>query len=904
MTVNFRATAEIQKSASHHGKGKVAEQPKEEVRPERKAAGTIYSKEKLVVGRENAVGGGETGFDKFKITTEAESALIDTVQDFIFRLDNPAIDSGILDPAQQSFIREFKKTYSDPKTHKFDESKLHEFATDFIRRPDGSGLVAGLVVAEWKIALYQKALGFHTVEKQGHRVVYRPELQSTGTDKDQVVEGQMGRVKRKILGFIPFGEKDGTVDAPHTRILKSETEANSRLPANERDKNTYWDMDFYPHPPNPVHAPGSPERIEYRFAGLTPAQVAYLKSAGIDVDAGTNAKVIADGPTNGSRDASAEMIRMRQIMDRLYTGRNAVYRALGKDNIDMNLVDVSTAARGYIREPSRFLMVDHRAGTPAGADVKTAIDRRMDVVIKDMEKRNKEVAKDAAEKAKVAKKQKESDRLVHLIKDKKDELSKDPPPPSEEDAGKIKTNQETIDVDEVKKTELEKTMEDGKKLPILKKATDDARLALGGDFALVETINKSVDSTGAAQPGSVIEAQEQYDVAQSATEDAKDARDRARTRQQRATDTYNALKPNTHDDVRASALLEYTATRDISAEETAYTTAKSAETAARRELTKRQAIRDKFKVEWQAHQDAQHALDEAVKIYREAAAKHGVVATGLDIYGITGLSIQESDIKTVIDATDAEVKKLTHENEVLTDPNQLAREHQQQVYEEFDVSITPEQKITDIEKRASEIKDKKKEQYVVPEAYKHYPEVYIQTLRVIFGDDITDFSRAEEFKKASRMVSPEVFFTYMQKIVTEPPPAVDAYDDNLRDVGKMKKLSSKILHDFVGDVMKAGAEGNLGILDPATITAIEDMQQRTAANIFIGPTTLADRNLLIGTLSKEIYHFESEDDLARLIWQRHGGGAYGGALGGGTATIASEDHAKAYAREIARLRNI
>lgn len=902
MTVNFRATAEIQKSASHP-KGKAIEQPKEEIRPERKPASTVYSKEKQVVGREDAVGGGETGFDKFKITTEAESALIDTVQDFIFRLDNPAIDSGILDPTQQAFIKEFKRMYTDPATKKFDSSKLHEYVAEFIRRPDGSGLVAGLVVAEWKIALYQKALGFRTVEQQGHRVEFRPELQATGIAEDTVAEGQLGKVKRKIFG-IAFGEKDGIVDAPHTRVLRAQTEANSRLPAAERDKNTYWDLDFYPHPPMPVRPSGTPQQIQYRFGGLAPAQVAYLKSVGIDVDAGSNAKTITDGATNGSRDASAEMIRVRQIMARLYAGRNAVYRALGKDNIEMNLVDVSTVARSYIQEPRRFLMIDHRAGTPAAADVKTAIDRRLGVVIKDMETRNKEAAKEAAEQAKKAKQTKETERLVHLISDKKNELSKDAPPPNDEDAEKIKINQETIDNDGKKKTELEQTIEAGKKLPDLKKSADDTRLALGGDFVIVDTLNKGVDAGGMAQPGSVIQAQEAYEAAQSATEAAKDARDQARTRQQNATDRYTGLKPGVHDDVRAAALKEFTDTRDITAQENAYSTAKANETAARRELAKRQAIRDKYSAEWQAYQDAQKALNDAVKAYRESAAKHGVVPTAVDLYGIPGLDIQESDIKTVIDAAQTEIDDLTRKNEALTDPNKLARTHQREVYEEFETSITPEQKLTNIEQRASEIKDKKKEKYVVPEAYRDYPEVYIQTLRVIFGNDITDFSRAEDFKKASRMVSPEVFFQYMQKVVTEPPPAADPYDNNLRDVGKMKKLSSKLLHDFVGDIMKAGAEGSLGVLDAATVASLEDMQQRAGnVNIFVGPTA-ADRNLLMANISNEIYHFENEDDLARLIWQRHGGGGFGAALGTGTATIATADHAKAYAHEIARLRNI
>jgi hypothetical protein len=868
--------------------------------PKREQAGTTYRKEKVVVAREAEIGGGLEGkANKFSIQTETESALIDTVEDFVHHLDNPVL-TATLDPWQRNFIAEFKKQFGGEAGDgaSYDPAQLHEYASQYVRRTDGSGLVGALKIAEWKVAMYQKATGANIAEKQGHIVTHRPDMRSAGITP--TVETQEQKVKRKLLGFIPFGEKTVVGSTPTAQKKEGEQKAARSAPVPERDANYYYDVEY-------PAATGN--AITYNPNTLSGGQIAYLRSVGIDIDPGSagppvvpaRSVTLADGAGTGDRYASAEKNKVRDILDRLTSARVVTYEALGKMNVELNLV----RAGAYIAEPQRFLQIEHKAGTTAPANAEAAIVKQLEAATEDMKKQNKETAKKAQESAKEAKKQSEDSRLVRLISDKKAELSQDQPPPSEDDAKKIKANEEKIAEDQTRKTELEQVIVDGKKLEGLQKDLDERRTKLGANFALVETLNKPVDAGGNPEPGSVLESEEQYTEAQEATVAAKERLDQARQIQTEADKNLALQKPNANADLLArlkkiseDAHTDY----DIKQLTQEYDDARTAEATAKKEHDRRTRLQAKHQREWDAYNNAQEALDAAVKAYKEAAQKQGVTGTlGTTIYGIANLDISEADLKAAIDAAETEIKQLTTENEKTKDPNKLNREHQKGVYEELEATITPPDKITEIENRASEIKNKKKEQYLVPEAYKDYPEVYIQTLRVIFGDSITDFQNAEEFKKATALISPEVFFTYMdQKLFTSPPPVTGAFDGALRDPSKMKKLSSKMLHDFVADVMEAGAQGGLGALDQATVIAIEDMQQRIPdPNIFTA--VQADRIALTQQISHDIYHFENIDDLAQRIWRQAQAGVV---FAVNSATITTEEEAKAYAQEVVRLRNI
>lgn len=866
--------------------------------PKREQAGTTYRSEKIIVAREAQLGGGVEGkANKFSIQTETESALIDTVEDFVSHLDNPVL-TATLDPWQKNFIAEFKKQFGGDKGDgkSYDPSQLHEYATQYVRRTDGSGLVGALKIAEWKVAMYQMATGATIAEKQGHMVTHRPDLRSAGITAPKEVETK--KAARKLLGVIPWGEKDVTSPSPMASVKEAEQKASGKAPINQQDANYYYDV-AYP----------TPNAITYNPNGLSGGQIAYLRSVGIDVAPGAvgpppvagRSVTMTDGARTGERYASDEKNKLRDIIDRLTSARVVTYESLGKMHIELNLV----RAGAYIAEPQRFLQIEHKAGTAAGATVDAAIVEQLKVATKEMEKQNKETAKKAAEEVKKAKKQTEESRLVRLISDKKAELSQDPPPPSETDAQKIKENEEKAKEAVTRKAELEQVVAEGKKLEGLQKDLEEKRAKLGTSFALVETLNKPVDAAGNPEPGSVLESEEKYDLAQEKTKTAKERLDQAKQIQADADKNLAMQKPNANADLlaRLKQLSEDAHTDyDIKTLTQEYETAKAEEATAKKEHDKRTRLQAKHETDWQAFNQAQETIDTAVKAYKTAAQKHGITGTlGTTIYGIANLDISEADLKTVIDAAEAEVKQLERENDKLKDPNKLAREHQKNVYEELEATITPPEKITEIESRATEIKDKKKEQYLVPEAYKDYPEVYIQTLRVIFGDGITDFQNAEEFKKATALISPEVFFTYMdQKLFTSPPPVTGAFDDALRHPSKMKKLSSKMLHEFVADVMEAGAQGGLGALDQATVAAIEDMQSRTPdPNIFTA--VQADRIALTQQISHDIYHFESVDDLAQRIWRQAQAGVV---FAVNTAAITTEEQAKAYAQEVARLRNI
>ncbi len=867
-----------------------------------------YDKEKVLVARESELGGGrkagskEGDPSKFSIQAEAEATLIDTVQDFVHHLDDPVLAAN-LEPWQKDFIKQFKSNAANTSNAAYDPSRLHQYAEAFVRTNEG--VIAALKIAEWKIALYQKATGAQMHEIQSHEVTHNPDIIASGVD-EEIATPERNLIKK-------IGAKIGIGLTPLEQAKRDKAKADKKRPVNQKDRNYYSRATFT-----------NPNVLKYDGTILTQGQQAYLQSVGINA-AGGATEVFTNGATSGSRDASAEQVRLGQILENLTNARIAVYEATGKFNIDVNLVD---GAGNYIGTPERYLRIEHAA---TGANAHVAIENQLKAATAEMSKKNKEVAKAAAKRVKEAKaiekkrkaeeaaqvkkekneqRQRESVGLtVHLIEDKKAELSRGAPEVAPDSQKTIETNGETIQVERKKADELKATVEQGKQLPDLKKAVDDAHAAIPV-FAEVETLNLPVDGAGLPQPGSVRQAEADQIAARRKTTAANAKLNQLKTRQKDASD---AMKGTKGMDPGALVLVqqEFIDTRDISTVQTEYDNALAAQEAAEAEYTRRKAIQDKYSGEWQGYQQAQDTLSTAIRTYTDMAVRHGVPVVVADVLGIPGFHVQEADMQVEIGNAESHIKTLNQENAKLEDPNRMGREHQLAAYEELSAVITPPEEYEKMQQRIEELTLKKKEPLIkelhVAGIYEQYPPVYLRALQVTFGWDITDYSRAADFQKATKLLTPQMFLETLDPAVLQepnpvPPPVTiritDPYDAQLFDPARMRALSSKNMSAFAETLLENAAKGTLGQLTPAEIAEREAMQVRDGSDIFLVPIVPADRNGLIQTLTQEIYHYEDVDDLARIIFARHAGAV------NGTAQINTVDDAKAYAKEMVRMRNV
>lgn len=864
-------------------------------------AGT-YDKEKVLVARESELGGGrkagskEGDPSKFTIQAEAEATLIDTVQDFVLHLDNPVLAAN-LEPWQKDFIKQFKINAANTSSAAYDPSRLHQYAEAFVRTNEG--VIAALKIAEWKIALYQKATGVQMHEIQSHMVVHNPDIIASGVDEE--IQTQERNILQKLFkkGFSPLEQ-----------AKRDKAKADKKRPVNQRDRNYYTRATFT-----------NPNVLKYDGTVLTQGQQAYLQSVGINA-AGGASEYFTNGATSGSRNASAEQVRLGQILENLTNARIAVYEATGKFNIDVNLVD---GGGNYIGTPERYLRIEH---TATGANAHAAIENQLRAATTEMTKKNKEVAKAAAKKvkeAKAAEKKRKSEEAaqikkekneqrknesvgltVHLIEDKKAELSRGAAPVAVDAQKTIDTNTETITTETKKATDLHEAIAKGKQIPDLTKAVADAKAEMP-NFDQVEIINQDIDIvTGIPKPGSLQEAVENHEAAQATTAEATRKVADAKKAREDAARNLAGLKPGSDAAVRQALIDINTAAQgvDITALETAVATAQAAEKTAKREMDRRTRVQTQNADKWQAYQDAQTALETVQREYAEIIARHAVVPA------VAG-PVLESDITTAINAAEVHIKTLQHDNEKLLDPDKLAREHQLAAYEELSAVITPPEEYQKMQQRIEELTLKKKEPLIeelhVAGIYEQYPPVYLRALQVTFGWDITDYSKAAEFQKATKLLTPQMFLDTLDPALLQepnpaPPPATiritDPYDPQLFDPARMRALSSKNMSAFADTLLDNASKGTLGQLTQAEIAEREAMQVRDGSDIFVAPIIPADRNALVQTLTQDIYHYEDVDDLARIIFARHAGAV------NGTARINNADDAKAYAKEIVRMRNV
>jgi len=898
--------ADAKKGILHRLKGVLVREPTSSVTEQ--GAGT-YDKEKVLVARESELGGGrkagskEGDPSKFTIQAEAEATLIDTVQDFVLHLDNPVLAAN-LEPWQKDFIKQFKTNAANTSSAAYDPSRLHQYAEAFVRTNEG--VIAALKIAEWKIALYQKATGAQMYEIQSHDVTHNPDIIAMGIDVE-IQSPHRNPFQKLIL-------KAGVGRTPLEKAVHDKAEADKKRPMNQKDRNYYSQARF----PNP-------NQLRYSGALLSPGQRAYLRSVGIDVETPAVPAVppaaavpaipinkdFNNAPGSGNRNASAEQVRLGKIMEDLTNARVAVYEATGKFNIDINLVDRTTG--NYIGTPEQYLRVEHVA---TGPDAHAAIENQLRAATTEMTKKNKEVAKKAAKQVKDAKateeKRKSDESMkftLHLIEDKKAELSRGAPPVAPDAQKTIDANEATITAETKKADELKAAVEQGKQLPDLKKALDDAQAAIP-NFAEVEMLNLPVDRAGLPQHGSVREAEAALISAMRKTKAAESKLNLLKTRQKNAQEAIGKTKGMAESLVKLVGE-EFENTKDISAVQTEYDDALAEQVAAEADLNTKKALKDKFANEWQTYQQAQKALAASIRAYTDMAVRHGVPTVVADVLGIPGFHVQEADMQAVIDSAESHVKTLNQENAKLEDPSKMEREHQLAAYEELTEGVTPQDKCDAMKQRIIDIDLKKYEPLIkdmhAAGIYEEYPHVYLRALQVVFGWEITDYSKAAEFQKATKLLTPQMFLDTLDAALLQkpnpsfPPPTikiVDPFDPALRDPVYMRHLTSKSMKAFTEKLLDDAAKGTLGQISAAEVAEREAMQVRDGSDIFVAPIIPADRNGLLQTLTQDIYHYEDVDDLARIILARHTGAV------NGTAQINNADDAKAYAKEIVRMRNV
>lgn len=174
-----------------------------------------------------------------------------------------------------------------------------------------------------------------------------------------------------------------------------------------------------------------------------------------------------------------------------------------------------------------------------------------------------------------------------------------------------------------------------------------------------------------------------------------------------------------------------------------------------------------------------------------------------------------------------QIKKLTKASEA-AGPDRF-KVKQLEVYTQLEERTQPEN-YQKIRNRATQgLTSDQREQFINAQiVHPNYPPAYLRLMQVIYSGNITEIQANDEFVKATRLVTPEVFMRALRKRNIN---ISDPNDPQLKDPDLVNKIDGKLVSDIFDDLLIQAKTGELGKVSENEQHMIETIEETKPLDI-------------------------------------------------------------------------
>lgn len=802
---------------------------------ERPKAETEYKKSEIVIVRS-----AEDRNETFQLTSETQDTFAGSVQHVYSLFKEIGVDNpGQYPQWAKTFVEDFEKSFPDLKG-----SNIAEKAKEFVE--SDQGVVYALKIAEWEQATIQ-------MSTQAFIDSSKPDNEFKDT---KFRKGWPGRLLFQKVGNLQVNEGDTDPKSlKSTRLRRFFQVGTTRHEDIKRDfndsqnkeggnKNIYTGVNFKGGPW------GNPSLyMMHATNGLDDLQKAYLKQQGFLSEQG-QAYDLRGGY------AEAEKHRIADRLNEITTARIDFYEQAGMDRaaIDLNMID-SNGDYKEVLYGGVFLQVD------LGSD-RADIKQRIEAQIGNVSGRyKKELAGRLAKEAQ-DRELENLNKIPSFIDEQIESLQK-PEKTEEEVSQEQKEKQEEIDV-------MQERLNKRKQLDQFQKEIDEK--------------DKEIADKSFGTDQSKIQELENAETDLEDLQSELSAKDKVLTRAQ---DAYHRARSNVATKTRSaegveSEFVDLNKITKLDTLNDAVAKAQEEKDRAEIEIANKNREISKIKLAFkpgQTAEDNENLMQELKRLKIDRAETEArMQALKKDLEGDNNFVKTQAggnNLAVLYDTAyfEEKVKELARQKEQIGAPSP-EKTRRVGLYETLKKEVIG--KYNEIQSRIIDHENSHdKTSITMEKRYNVYPPVYLKTLQIMFGEDllVPGSENHALFKKASNLVTPEVFMRALQDVTSAG--ITNFSDPRLHDpiiiTATGRTLVEKIIDNLGEDVINGelGRGGNMNFIESMTSAAI----QNNALIARYKPELMTPLNTEIdkyGIDNPKTVCYTSKADLARRIMKDRG----------------------------------
>ena len=264
-----------------------------------------------------------------------------------------------------------------------------------------------------------------------------------------------------------------------------------------------------------------------------------------------------------------------------------------------------------------------------------------------------------------------------------------------------------------------------------------------------------------------------------------------------------------------------------------------------------------------------------------------------------GASLASSaDLKAALDKVTSDVEDRERKLSVLQGLDKREKNIKKDAYTNL-IGIMTEGNYDKVQSRAIEHQRKHPELVFDKALYGAYPPVYLRTLQILYGFDITSRARAGDFAMAANAFPPDEVFRIIgadlnvRRAARSKTAISNIYDANFQDPDNLDILNNKMINTLMTTVIDQAKAGIYRDIGAGVKRDVERMKKQIPTEFTL--KTQADI-AAVKLIMNDIYYYYDIDDLARLIYRRRKLASYS------TINVTTMGDAKGFAIEVDKMK--